>query len=229
MRKQPGKRLADTADFIISVSSPGKLEDDAEGYFQINKTRLIHGIARFHLLQGENWNINWGHPINQEDMAGTNLAFSFIILRGLKKAGYILTEKEKESFIGLWRYIGFHLNITTDLLPANYEEAIILERSIRTRNFKKSVEGMELAHELISYFKTMLPEKESNFIEAQIRYWLGKTVSNCLGLDENSAKDNQILALNFWQESTNFLKLKPNDYETMIRNHAKIKSLLTSN
>ena len=165
MLKNQGKRLADTADFIIAVSSPGQLDDDADGRFHINKTRLIHAIARHYILKGSEWDMAWGLPINQEDMAGTNLAFSYLILRGLKKAGYLIAEREIESFTFLWRYIGYQLHISTDLLPANYAEAMVLERAIRTRHFKKSEEGMELTKELLAYYKSMIPKSEAIYID----------------------------------------------------------------
>ena len=40
MRNSPGKRLADTAEVTIAVSTPGSFEN-GEAYFHINKTRII--------------------------------------------------------------------------------------------------------------------------------------------------------------------------------------------
>lgn len=224
MRKNQGKRLADTADFIIAVSSPGQLDENSDGHFHINKTRLIHAIARYYILKGKDWDMAWGLPINQEDMAGTNLAFSFLILRGLKKAGYTITEREMESFTSLWRYIGYQLHISTELLPANYAEAMVLERTIRNRHFKKSEEGIALTKELLAYYKSMIPEKESVYIDAQVRYWLGKSVADCVGLEANPANDRKVEALNLVQEATNFLKIKEGDFAKMLQNHATIKA-----
>lgn len=223
MRKQPGKRLADTAEFIIGVSAIGQLDADASGHFHINKTRLIHAIARFHILKGNEWNLDWGLPINQEDMAGTNLAFSFLILRGLIKSGFLVSEKEKEAFLHLWRYIGYQLRIDAQLLPSSFEEAILLERAIRTRHFKKSEEGVALTKELIACFKNLLPENESTFIAAQMRYWLGKSVANCVGLKPDMKADATINLLNTINEARNFLTLKETDFRKMLQNQALLK------
>jgi hypothetical protein len=65
MRKNQGKRLADTADFIIAVSSPGQLDEISDGHFHINKTRLIHAIARYYILKGKDWDMAWGLPIRK--------------------------------------------------------------------------------------------------------------------------------------------------------------------
>jgi hypothetical protein len=113
MRNSPGKRLIDTASFVIAVLSPGSLADDAYGNIHINKVRLIHAMARYYLIKLPTWNKDWGQPINQEDMAGTNLAFSYVILLGMQQSGFILSDKEKEDFLFAWRYIGYQLNIET--------------------------------------------------------------------------------------------------------------------
>ncbi|MFM8914051.1 MAG: hypothetical protein ACKOE6_14230, partial [Flammeovirgaceae bacterium] len=70
MRKSPGKRLAETGEFTLGVLREGNLQSEI-GHIHINKTRLIHAIARYYLQKGT-WNSEWGVPINQEDMAGTN-------------------------------------------------------------------------------------------------------------------------------------------------------------
>ena len=48
MSASPGKRLRETAQFIIDVLTPHQLEADGCGHIQINRTRLIHSIARYH-------------------------------------------------------------------------------------------------------------------------------------------------------------------------------------
>ena len=88
MRNSPGKRLMDTAEFVIAVCSPGGFSNEGESQYFINRTRLIHAIARYYVLKSRQWDMDWGMPINQEDMAGTNLGFSYILLNGLRKSGF---------------------------------------------------------------------------------------------------------------------------------------------
>lgn len=222
MRKSPGKRLFDTAQFIISVSTPGGLTQSGTGHIHINKTRLIHAIARYYLQQG-NWNAEWGQPINQEDMAGTNLAFSYIILLGLQKSGFILTEIEKEDFLFLWRYIGYQLNLEQYLLPDSFQQSAILARTIEKRNFKKSEESVGLAKELMNYYKTVVPPRQSIFIESQLRYFLGPEVAGYLGLEENPIRDGITSVMSSFKELKNIFQVHTPSYMTMIANQQRLK------
>ncbi len=70
-------------------------------------------------------------------MAGTNLAFSLVILLGLQQSGIVLSNKQKEDFIFLWRYIGYQLAIDEELLPANFKEAFHLAQIIKETEFQK--------------------------------------------------------------------------------------------
>lgn len=223
MRQVPGKRLFDTAQFIISVSTPGGLTESDTGHIQINKTRVIHAIARYYLQQG-NWNAEWGQPINQEDMAGTNLAFSYIILLGLQKSGFILTENEKEDFLFLWRYIGYQLNLEQELLPDSFQHAAALARTIEKRNFKKSEESVGLAKELLNYYKTVVPPRQAIFIESQLRHFLGPEVAGYLGLEENPIRDGITSVMSTFKELKNIFQVHTPSYATMIASQQRLKN-----
>lgn len=224
MRQSPGKRLADTADFILAISIPGSLEKNDEGLFHINKIRMIHAIARYYLQKKGNWDNQWGLPINQEDMAGTNLAFSYLILLGLQTSGFILSGREKEDFLFLWRYIGYNLHIHNDLLPASFAEAGLLESAIRNRHFKKSVEGTTLTQELIQYYREVMPSNIAYLIDSQIRYLLGAAVADCIGLHPQPVKDRVVSFMNSFKETANLFQMNPNSYFEMLNNHQQLKA-----
>lgn len=226
MRQSPGKRLLDTANFIIHVSKPGTLATESFGQIHINKTRLIHAIARFYVKKA-NWDMQWGAPINQEDMAGTNLAFSLVILLGLQKSGYILTEKHKEDYIFLWRYIGYQLNIEEDLLPESFKDAFHLAQVIKKRHFKKSPEGTALTRELLAYYQSAVPANQAYFIHAQVRQLLGPEVSDYLDLKTESAADTITEFMNPFMELKNLLAVHQVSFEKMMSNHQKIKMNLS--
>ncbi len=223
MRKSPGKRLVDTADFIISVSTALNISENSEAQISINKLRLIHAVARYYILSSNNWSMEWGLPINQEDMAGTNLAFSYIIINGLQKTGYMMTNREKENFLALWRYIGYQLYIEDELLPSTLKEAELLEKTIRKRHFKKSEEGFTLAKELITYYKSMTKGIDSYLVESQIRYWLGPLAADCVGLKADKVKDTMVQTINLFQESTNFYDVDSDSFTKMMKNHKLLK------
>lgn len=179
MRKAPGKRLLDTARFVQAVCQSG----DTEAFtYAVNRTRLIHAIARWH-LHARGWNQAWGEPINQEDMAGTNLAFSYLVLLGLQQSGVTLSVKEKEGYLHLWRFIGYALHIEEELLPADLAGARTLTNVIRKRNLQKSAEGIALTRELIQFYQEVSGSRDARPIEAQLAWYLGPEVAGFLGIE----------------------------------------------
>jgi ER-bound oxygenase mpaB/B'/Rubber oxygenase, catalytic domain len=222
MRKATGKRLVETADFIIKVLTPGSLAPQGIGYIQINKIRLIHAVARYYVSKGS-WDKSWGVPINQEDMAGTNLAFSYIILVGLIRTGFKLSIHEQEDFLYVWRYIGYQLHINDALLPESKADAEILERKIRLRHFKPSEEGKKLTQELINHYKSYFPAVPAYFVDAQMRYLVGPEISNLLGMEREPIKDEFLKTMNGAKEMMNQFYNNTRAYETMLANHEKLK------
>jgi hypothetical protein len=206
MRQNPAKRLTDTAQFTIDVLTPGNLQLGKNGSVQIRKTRIIHAMARHYIGQAA-WNPVWGMPINQEDMAGTNLAFSYITLLGLQSSGVILSVKEKEDFLFTWRYIGFQLGIDERLLPGNFKDAEILTTSIKRRHFEKTDEGIILTRELVKYLESVVPPRQASFVQAQMKYFLGREVAGFLGLPNDSIKDKIVELANSVKEIQNMFTI----------------------
>lgn len=227
MRKSPGKRLAETGEFTLGVLRKGSLQKNGDGLLHINKTRLIHAIARYHLQKG-NWNNDWGVPINQEDMAGTNLAFSYVILTGLQRSGILLSDREKEDFLFVWKYIGTQLGITKELLPDNFQEARILAETIKSRTMRKTDEGITLTEDLVAYYKGMLPPQQAHFVEYQIRYFLGEEVSEYLGLPKDLTQQNLVAFTNGIKEIQNLFSLPANQMPQLTANFQRMKATITN-
>jgi hypothetical protein len=225
MRQNPAKRLLDTANFVIGVSTPGSLLKEGNGHMQINRTRLIHAIARYYILKGE-WTMAWGLPINQEDMAGTNLAFSAVTLIGLQQSGIILSTREREDFIYLWRYIGYQLNIQSELLPADFNEAYTLAMRIKKRNFRKSDEGIALTRELLNYYKSVAPPEQVRLIDAQVRNLVGDEVARYIGLEPDYLRDRISLVFQEFTTLQNLFKVHTISYSRMMENHERLKQLI---
>lgn len=216
MRNSPGKRLMDTASFVIEVLTPGCLDDEKKGHIHINKVRLIHALSRYYLKKQSNWDMEWGLPINQEDMAGTNLAFSYVILLGMQQSGFILSQKEKEDFLFAWRYIGYLLNINEDLLPASFAEARQLATIIKHRSFKKTEEGIILTSELLSYYKSSVPPSQAEWVSSQIRFYLGNEIAEYIGLPHDPILDQIASSIITFKSLQNMLTVKTSSYQTML-------------
>jgi hypothetical protein len=223
MRNSPGKRLMDTASFVIAVLTPGTLEDGKHGHLHINKVRLIHALSRYYLQKQPTWKMQWGVPINQEDMAGTNLAFSYVILLGMQKSGFILSQKEKEDFLFAWRYIGYLMNIQEELLPASFMEATQLTNIIKSRNFKKTEDGIILTSELLSYYKSTVPLAQADLVPSQIRFYLGKEVAEMIGIVSDPLQDRITSSVSTFKSLQNMLSVHSSSYESMLLQHSLLK------
>jgi succinate dehydrogenase flavin-adding protein (antitoxin of CptAB toxin-antitoxin module) len=227
MRNSPGKRLMDTASFVISVLTPGMLEDGETGHIHINKVRLIHALSRYYLRKQPTWNMDWGVPINQEDMAGTNLAFSYVILLGMQQSGFILSQKEKEDFLFAWRYIGYQMNIDEALLPSSFLEARQLATTIKIRNFKKTEEGIILTKELLSYYKVSVPPDKADLVPAQIRFYLGNEVAEYIGIISDPFRDKLAATVSTFKSLQSRLSVQPDSYQKMLSQHSLLKKKFT--
>jgi hypothetical protein len=223
MRKSPGMRLLETAHFIIEVMKEGAFLPEGSGAFEVQKTRLIHALVRNFIQYRTQWDPSWGVPVNQEDMAGTNLAFSYIIISGMQQSEFNLNEEDVEDFLYAWRFIGFQLRIDESLLVHDLREAQTLEEAIRLRHFKKSEEGPLLVSELIMHYKESFPAVAAYFVESQIRYFIGPEVSELLGLKPQPVKDSIVEAMNKIRKWVNRNFVNPFSYKIMITNHFKLK------
>jgi hypothetical protein len=183
IKKNPGNRFSETASFVWDVMAPGAFDQNGKGFSGILKVRLIHASIRFYILQSKSWNSDWGVPVNQEDMAGTNLSFSLIAIRGLRKMGFAISYKQQEAFIHLWNVIGYLLGLKRELLPQNGLEANSLERSIRKRQFKYSEHGSQLTDQLVNFMCANSNGKISkNYLLELMRYLIGDEISELINI-----------------------------------------------
>ncbi|HEY4219042.1 MAG TPA: oxygenase MpaB family protein [Gemmatimonadaceae bacterium] len=121
------RRLNETGRFVIETCRPGGLRRDGDGFRITIKVRLMHAQVRRLLLQSARWKTeSWGTPINQADMAATNVTFSAVVLRGLRRLGVRFSARESAAVMSLWRYSGHLSGVEPDLLCATEGEGVRL-------------------------------------------------------------------------------------------------------
>jgi hypothetical protein len=159
LKDEPIRRLCDTAQMVLNVMLPGFLEPGQVGRQATQKVRLVHALVRAHVQSdpARPWIAAWGVPINQEDQAGTLLSFSVAVLHGLRKMGARISREDGNAYIVAWSAVGRLLGVHASLLPADEEDAANLARRIGERQIRPTVEGQELAHELLSAVETLFP------------------------------------------------------------------------
>ncbi len=186
IRQSPEKRLLETAAFVFDVSEANAFLKGGKGIVSAGKVRLMHAAIRYHIVKSGHWSASFGTPINQEDMAGTNLAFSLIAIRGLRKLGYQVTVEEAWSFIDMWNSIGRFLGVDDTLLPSDTREAFNLEKAIANRNFRKSNEGVELTKALHDHMRMSFSDASPIDPAAITAYLVGDKVAPMLGLETST-------------------------------------------
>jgi len=205
LRSDAGKRLQETGEFVWEVMAPGTFDFEGKAFASILKVRLIHAASRYYVQRDGKWDITWGMPVNQEDMAGTNIAFSLIVIRGLRKLGYTVEAQEQEGFLHLWNVIGSLLGISQELLPADIRLVRELENAIRTRHFRASVQGQELMKSLTVIFSEAAKDADQNprDVLGLIQYLLGEEIAGMLGINApeiNNDKLRLIRMLSLWHD-----------------------------
>ncbi|BAU53743.1 oxygenase MpaB family protein [Mucilaginibacter gotjawali] len=184
IRKQTTKRLYDTAVFVWEVMGPDAFEKQGNAFNEILKIRIMHAAVRYYTLKSDKWDDSWGFPINQEDMAGTNLSFSLIVIRGLRLLGIPVSQPEQEAFMHIWAVIGYLTGLNEDLIPENARQARQLDEMIKQRQFCVSAQGKELSKSLVEHILAVNKSKASaNDILGLMRYLLGNEIADMLSIN----------------------------------------------
>lgn len=158
------RRLFETTQMVVDVLKPGglSLADSAhnhgKGVRSAQKVRLMHAAIRHMILDrgGESWVDQFDVPINQEDIAGTLMTFSWIVLDGLERIGARLSDDEREAYLYAWRSIGPIMGLRAELIPSTVAEADELTHIIQRRQIAPSQAGDAMAAALVEMMRDML-------------------------------------------------------------------------
>ena len=194
LRKYPGKRLAETGQYVLDVGSKGAFEPKGRAVCSAQKVRLIHAAIRYHLRDDERWQAEWGQPVNQEDMAGTNLSMSFLPVRGLRKLDIRIDHDGMMAYVHLWNVASYLMGVDERLLPDTSKEAFWLTKSISERQHRPSEAGQVLTKSLLDYIQQNAPGGLGQLVPAYMRFLLGDSVADLLNLPNNSLPASLVAA-----------------------------------
>ena len=184
IKKQTTKRLFDTAVFVWEVMAPNAFSSTGNAYSEILKVRILHAAVRYYTFKSGKWDDAWGLPINQEDMAGTNLSFSLIVIRGLRRLGFHVSHADQMALMHLWAVIGYLSGLDEDLIPGDAKQAQQLDAAIKRRQFRPSNHGKELTSSLTDHILAVNKTKAtSDDILGLMRYLLGNEIADMLSIN----------------------------------------------
>ncbi|MFY9587130.1 MAG: oxygenase MpaB family protein [Actinomycetota bacterium] len=189
------RRVIETAQMVLDVMSPGGMAIDGPGYRTVRRVRLMHAGVRY-LIQndprvnrsgdagpGPRWDPDWGVPINQEDLAGTLTTFSWTVLTGLRLIGVPVTKEQEEAYLHAWNVVGAMMGIKEELIPKDAADADALATAIRARQWKESIEGVEMTRALLDMLEGSGPARVvPGFGPAMIRHFIGDELADTLAV-----------------------------------------------
>jgi hypothetical protein len=201
------RRIVETAQFVLDVTEPGAFAPAGNGIRVTQKVRLVHAATRhfmeLHPQWRDQWDMDWGIPINQTDLAGTMMSFSITVIQALEKSGVQITPEEKEGYLHLWKVVGSILGVQPELMPTDVDDAANLMAKWMELYHEASEAGRELTKVLLDLLKTLLPYPIAYTLTTDwTRFWIGDRISDILGVGPyNWAIVFQRIHLLLWQVS----------------------------
>lgn len=187
------RRIVETGQFLMDVLEPGGLEH-GHGLRSIQRVRLMHGAVR-HLIETAAfddptiWRKEWGVPINQEELAGTMLSFSYVVGEPMPRLGINVDDRDAEDFIHTWNVIGSLLGIRDELLVRDLTDAGELVAAIRLRNFAPSPEGVAMTAALLDLLDEMSPLSQlDRFIPTLVRHLIGDETADLIDVPQGARR-----------------------------------------
>lgn len=127
LNKGASQRIAETSKWWIDCTAKGGISRFGAGFKATLHVRMIHALVRRNLKTKAEWKPEaWGLPINQLDMAATNLAFCSLMLIGLRGLGIMPTTRESLAVMHFWKYLGWLMGVEEQWLVDNELDGLIL-------------------------------------------------------------------------------------------------------
>lgn len=227
------RRIFETGQFLMDVMAPGGLGPHGKGLRAVQRVRLMHAAVRRLILGDGTWRTDdWGVPINQEDLAGTMLSFSYVVGEPLPRLGIQVTRRDADDYIYAWNVIGEMLGVRAELRPNGLDEAADLVATIRRRQNAASPEGKAMTAALVQLLEGMTPHlpqllhlphrrraaraRNARLVPIMIRHLIGDEVADLIGVPHPRSG---------WLRAITPLLRPFGVLETDLERHAHLKSL----
>jgi hypothetical protein len=197
------RRLAETLQMHLDVMGveDGKtpLEPGTRGSAAVRGVRLFHAAVR--LMIHTDREVQWdetelGRPINQEDLLGTLIVFTLVVLDALETLGVDFDSPKaraaRKGYVHYWLVVGHLLGIDYERLrkgelsskepPLDLNELRLLQTAIFRRQAEPSLGGQTLMSSLLASLKRKMPWFMKGYPAAATRGLLGKEYADALAV-----------------------------------------------
>lgn len=195
------RRVMETGQLLMDVLAPGGLGPKGRGRRTIQRVRLMHAAVRHLIVQRAAatpglWDPAWGLPINQEDLAGTLLAFSYVVGGPLPRLGVEVTAEDADAYVHTWNVVGHLLGVRPELLTQDPADAGRLVAAIRRRQFAASPEGKEMTAALLALLDEMaVSHRASGYVPALVRHLIGDEAADLVDVPRGAPPDGALARL----------------------------------
>lgn len=184
------RRLLETGQFIFDVCAKKAFEENGRGFQSIQKVRLMHASIRTLAIKTGHWDFKtYDLPVNQEDLAGTLLTFSTIILQGLEQSGLKISPCDKKAYMHLWKVVGSMMGVKDELLIDDPDEGKEFMDCILAHQQAASEDGKTLTASCIAFLQHHLKLKVWHDEPARfMRFFLGDEAADLLGIEKHEPR-----------------------------------------
>ncbi len=169
LKHHPYRRLLGVLQMLINVSARRAFEPSGKTIITAQKMRLLHaGIRRLVPRYRPEYQETFGTPVSLEDMLATIMAFSLLVVQGLRKLRVPLTPAEAEDYYYVWRVyaqlVGIHPPRRPDdssYVPADLTAAAEFYDSYARRSYVPAAEnpaGVVLARADLDMITDIMPQ-----------------------------------------------------------------------
>jgi hypothetical protein len=134
---------------LKTVTTPGSFERNGLGMLATHEMRMLHAGVRANVAQSampapgyDAYRARYGIPINAEDLMGVTMAFSLLVIQGLRTLGVGLSAQEEEDYYYVWRVYAHLKGVRApdmpddaDCLPQSVDEATLFYTTFAKRHY----------------------------------------------------------------------------------------------
>lgn len=142
LQRHPYDRLMGVLQLLVDISNAKAFKPRGRAVLTAQKLRLLHaGVRSIAPRYRPGYTERFGVPVNHEDMLGTVMGFSWLVLDGMRRLGLGLTAQHEEDYYYLWRVFSLLMGIhppgrphDDSLIPASVADAAAFYASYARRN-----------------------------------------------------------------------------------------------
>jgi hypothetical protein len=189
------RRVLESAQFVLDVTSPGALEPGQVGYETARHVRLMHAGVRYLIEHDDRivrttdpdvaprWDPVWGMPINQQHLVGAMLSYSSSLLEVLDILGAEYEEIGAADYCLLWNAVGWLLGVDETLLPMDRNDMEKWQTAIRRASEGPSDAGRTMTRALLELVKGYVKLPGCKGLPATLmRLFIGDSTAEHLGV-----------------------------------------------